>query len=326
MWEPYTRATLFLTYIQGGNTTEWVDQLGNWLDLQVDPCNHHHTMVVDKWLWESVELAFNCQYTDKLTQEWAMAELKVGIKMQGKELDDYISHFKSLIRHAGLTINNQLVLNIFTAGLPYAMYKELYSLQPPLITYEQWRVAAIKQQKRFIHLKGQQDRFKWRLEAFKTPHNNQSNQQGPFKAPKEDNVMDTMPGRMHARMAEAEDFLPGGYRWGQATANPNNQRWMQGNNREVICFNCNKPGHIACNCPHNQQQPQQQHQWQPHPGPSHTCQSKVNENHEQVCTVCNDRTAEQRAQDWLSNIANKQDDIKELVMQQVLGGGDGQDF
>ena len=25
MWEPYARATLFLTYIQGGNTTEWVD-------------------------------------------------------------------------------------------------------------------------------------------------------------------------------------------------------------------------------------------------------------------------------------------------------------
>ena len=28
MAEPYTRATLFLTYIQGGNTTEWVDRLG----------------------------------------------------------------------------------------------------------------------------------------------------------------------------------------------------------------------------------------------------------------------------------------------------------
>ena len=25
MQEPYARATLFLTYIQGGNTTEWVD-------------------------------------------------------------------------------------------------------------------------------------------------------------------------------------------------------------------------------------------------------------------------------------------------------------
>ena len=41
--------------------------------------------------------------------------------------------------------------------------------------------------------------------------------------------------------------------------------------------------------------------------------------------VCDDCTPEQRAQDWLSNIVNEQDDVKELVMQQVLGG-EGQDF
>ena len=42
--------------------------------------------------------------------------------------------------------------------------------------------------------------------------------------------------------------------------------------------------------------------------------------------MCDDCTPEQRAQDWLSNIANEQDDVKELIMQQVLGGGDGLDF
>ena len=136
--------------------------------------------------------------------------------------------------------------------------------------------------------------------------------------------MDTSPGRTRARLADAEDFLLGGYRWGQATAN--NQRKVPNNNREVICFNCNKAGHIAHNCSQKKQQPQQQCQWQPHPGPSHTRQGKIKENHEQVWAVCNDCTTEQRAQDWLSNIANEQDDVKELVMQQVLGGGEGQDF
>ena len=52
----------------------------------------------------------------------------------------------------------------------------------------------------------------------------------------------------------------------------------------------------------------------------------MEENHEQVHAVCDDHTPEQRAQNWLSNIANEQDNVKELVMQQVLGGGDGQDF
>ena len=69
MAEPYARATLLLTYIQGGNTTEWVDQLGEWLDFQVDPHNPRHTTVNNKWLWDSIKLAFNHQYADKLTQE-----------------------------------------------------------------------------------------------------------------------------------------------------------------------------------------------------------------------------------------------------------------
>ena len=210
-----------------------------------------------------MELAFNRQYADKLTQERALAELKSRIKMKGEELDDYISHFEALVHHAGLAINNQLVVDIFTAGLPYNMYKELYNIQPPLVMYEDWRTAAIEQQKQFIHLKGCQEGFKQRLEKFKIPHKTQQGRKVPFGAPKYE-PMDTSPGRTHARLVEAEDFLPGGNKWGQAVANP---KRAQNNIREVICFNCNKKGHIACNCP-QKQQPRQQRQWQPRPGPS----------------------------------------------------------
>ena len=134
--------------------------------------------------------------------------------------------------------------------------------------------------------------------------------------------MDTSPGRTRARLAEAEDFMPGGNRWGQAIANP---KRAQNDVREVICFNCNGKGHIARNCPQKPQRPRQQRQWQPRPGPSHNRQTQVEASHEQVRAVCDDRTPEQRAQDWLSNITNEQDDVKELVMQQVLGA-EGQDF
>ena len=102
-----------------------------------------------------------------------------------------------------------------------------------------------------------------------------------------------------------------------------NPKRAQNNIREVICFSCNNKGHIAHNCP--QKQEQLRHQWQPRPGPSCSRQADAEENHEQVRAVCDDCTPEQRAQDWLSNIANEQDDVKELVMQQVLGG-DGQGF
>ena len=263
MMEPYARATLFLTYIQGGNTTEWVDRLGDWLEYQIDPQNPRQTTVNNEWLWDSVELAFNRQYANKLTQERALAKLKSGIKMKGEELDDYISHFKVLVHHAVLAINDQLVVNIFTAGLPYNMYKELYNMQPPLVMYEDWRAAAIEQQKRFIHLKGCQEGFKQRLERFKTPCSNRQGQKALFRAPKYE-PMDTPPGRMCTRLAEVEDFLPGGNRWGQAVANP---KRAQNDIREVICFNCDKKGHIARNCPQKQQL-RQRRQWQPCPGPS----------------------------------------------------------
>ena len=144
---------------------------------------------------------------------------------------------------------------------------------------------------------------------------------GPIGAPKY-KPMDTSPRRMRARLAEADDFIPGGNRWGQAVANP---KRAQNNVREVICFGCDKMGHIARNCPQKQQCPHQQHQWQPRAGPSHNRQTEVDENHKQVQAVCDDCTPEQRAQDWLSNITNEQDDVKELIMQQVLGG-EGQDF
>ena len=187
--------------------------------------------------------------------------------------------------------------------------------------YEDWRTAAVEQQKRFIHLKGRQEGFKQRLEKFKTPRNTQQPRRTPFGAPKYE-PMDTSPGRTRARLAEAEDFLPGGNRWGQAAANP---KRAQNDIREVVCFSCDKKGHIAHNCPQKQQRPRQQRQWQPRPGPSRNRQTEVESNHEQVRAVCDDRTPDQRAQDWLSNIANEQDDVKELVMQQVLGA-EGQDF
>ena len=170
-------------------------------------------------------------------------------------------------------------------------------------------------------LKGRQEGFKQRLERFKSPRNTQQPRRAPFGAPKYE-PMDMSPGRTRARLAEAEDFMPRGNRWGQAVANP---KRAQNDIREVVCFNCDKKGHIARNCSQKWQRPRQQRQWQPCPGPSRNRQTKVKDNQEQVRPVCDDRTPEQRAQDWLSNIANEQDDVKELVMQQVLGA-DGQDF
>lgn len=93
------------------HTTEWVEHLGELLNQQTI---NNHVNVNNPWLWDSVALAFNCQYADKLTQENVMAELQVGIKMVGAELDDYLNQFEGLVHHAGLNINEQMALDKFT--------------------------------------------------------------------------------------------------------------------------------------------------------------------------------------------------------------------
>ena len=127
--------------------------------------------------------------------------------------------------------------------------------------------------------------------------------------------MDTSPGRTRARVAEVEDFKPGEGRWQQAGGNPANRpQGMQnkGNPREVICYRCQKAGHIARNC---LQKPPQRQQWQPRQGPSRTRQT---ETEQEITPVCDDRTAAQKAQDWLAGVANEPDEVKDLVMQHVF--------
>jgi hypothetical protein len=76
--------------------------------------------------------------------------------------------------------------------------------------YEDWRHVAIEQQKLYTHMKNRADRFKTR------PRPPPANKPWHYNAPREsNNAMDTSPGRTRARIAEAEDFLPGGNQYKQ---------------------------------------------------------------------------------------------------------------
>ena len=64
-----------------------------------------------------------------------------------------------------------------------------------------------------------------------------------------------------------------------------------------------------------------QNQWQSQQGPSRTCWQEVETEEEQtnVRAVCDDRPTEEPAQNWLTNIANKDEDMKNHVLQQIMG-------
>ena len=69
---------LFLMFIQGPKTTEWVHSISNWLELSVQAMHEYEPL-----LWDNNELVFNHKFGDVLSQERAIAKLKSSIKMEG---------------------------------------------------------------------------------------------------------------------------------------------------------------------------------------------------------------------------------------------------
>jgi hypothetical protein len=201
----YQRAMLFLTYIQGPVVNEWVKGVNAWLRGQII---NQQWAPTDERLWNEVFDSFNRQFANVMEQEDAQATLAKGLQLERSDLDKLITEFEQLVRQAGYDINQDLVLQIFTSALPNTMYEYILRNIPQPTTYEQWRAAAIDQQRVYVHMRNRADRFKTKPKP--TPNNNWKPFNNQWRNPQRDpNTMDTSPGRMRARAAEAEDFLPG---------------------------------------------------------------------------------------------------------------------
>jgi hypothetical protein len=328
MRNAYQRAMWFLTYIQGPVVNEWVKGVNAWLRGQII---HQRWAPTDERLWVEVFDSFNRQFANIMEQEDAQAALAKGLQLEKGDLDKLVTEFEQLVRHAGYDINQDLVLRIFTSALPNTMYEYILRTLPQPATYEQWRTAAIEQQRVYVHMKNRADRFKtkkmppittWR------PFNNQ------WRNPQRDpNAMDTSPGRTRARVAEAEDFLPGGNRYEQRVGGsreggyPRGPVQRDGQRKVLTCFFCGKPGHFARDC--RQKRNNQGPSGPPRniQTPTRTRQIRQEESNIRVVddrSVADDRTPQQRATDWLTSVADEHDDVKDIVMQELWGKEDFQ--
>jgi hypothetical protein len=328
MRNAYQRAMLFLTYIQGPVVNEWVKGVNAWLRGQII---HEGWAPTDERLWAEVFDSFNRQFANVMEQEDAQAALAKGLQLEKGDLDKLITEFEQLVRHAGYDINQDLVLRIFTSALPNTMYEYILRNLPQPATYEQWRSAAIDQQKVYVHMRNRADRFKTKkLPPITTwrPFGNQW--RNPTKDP---NAMDTSPGRTRARVAEAEDFLPGGNRYEQRVGGsreggyPRGPVQRDGQRKVLTCFFCGKPGHFARDC--RQKRNNQGPSGPPRNTqvPTRARQVRQEESNIRVVddrSVADDRTPQQRATDWLTSVADEHDDVKDIVMQELWGKEDFQ--
>jgi hypothetical protein len=328
MRNAYQRAMLFLTYIQGPIVNEWVKGVNAWLRGQII---NERWAPTDERLWVEVFDSFNRQFANVMEQEDAQAALAKGLQLDKGDLDKLITEFEQLVRHAGYDINQDLVLRIFTSALPNTMYEYILRTLPQPATYKQWRSAAIDQQRVYVHMRNRADRFKTKKLPPVTTWRPFGNQ---WRNPQRDqNAMDTSPGRTCARVAEADDFLPGGNRYEQRVGGsreggyPRGPVQKDGQRKVLTCFFCGKPGHFARDCQ------QKRNNQGPSGPPCNTqipmCAQQIRQEESNIRvvddrSVADDRTPQQRANDWLTSVADEHDDVKDIVMQELWGKEDFQ--
>jgi hypothetical protein len=148
MQMPFTRAMLFLTYVQGAQVNEWVAAQSMRL---IGDVAHRGIPTTTAALWTDLKDAFKRAFADTLAQERVQATLKRGLRMNGMDVDGYVATFERLVWTASYDLDDPQTLDYFMDGMCHNLFKECYQNDDP-VTYDDWKASLLERVRQQVHL------------------------------------------------------------------------------------------------------------------------------------------------------------------------------
>jgi hypothetical protein len=218
MTDPYRKVAHALTFVQGSAVAEWKRSVENWIMRRPIPTPPH----VD--VWDQFEQDFIQDWDDTNAHYKAAAELDK-LKMDGNNIDHYITKFAELARKAQYHEDDPAVLEKFKHGLSVRLLETAMNHDQPA-NWEQWKLSTRKRQAILTSIEPHRQAFFAEKKARKPFF--QRNNKGEFNPRRggPSNAMDTSASLSKA-VTEADK-----------------ERYK----KEGRCFFCGAQGHVSRSC------------------------------------------------------------------------------
>ena len=198
---PMSRVMLFFGYLRGPKMHLWIKKISAKLDRHIRTGGRD----TDEWLWDTMINDFAQNFQDVMSRERVEKKL-FELKMERGELDEYTSQFQQLAELAGYYKQTGMICRKFFQGLPQGLQESMIAFEPTrhYQTLEDWIEGAVWQHSKYLTY---QSYFGGRKNFNPKGPTNQcpTKQQWQQGFARNQNAMDTTPGRTRAQAALTDD-------------------------------------------------------------------------------------------------------------------------
>jgi hypothetical protein len=117
MMEALSRTLLFISFIKGEKTLEWVQHRMLWLADQA----RQGAQPNNEYLYTETLASFRQAFTDTMKMTKAKQEIYL-LKMTTQNLDKHVAKFERLAREGGYNLEDAAVHDIFGRSLPQPLF------------------------------------------------------------------------------------------------------------------------------------------------------------------------------------------------------------